>query len=128
VRYDRYLRLRIFDGDNPPAPVIRVYVERLKQLIEFLIPDGEDVLLYYGNPNARLPSYDFAAILSHRKPMDIATPATEAWKVNPDYRAPPQPKKPWSDRYPTVLYLVLGSAILAMGLATLRFLMKVREG
>ena len=104
--------------------VVRVYVERLKQRIEFLAPDGGDVFFYAGNPAARIPAYDLAAVLGHRKPMPVAAPAVEGWKMNADYRPA---RIPWTDRYPVVLYLLLGTAIVGMGLATILFLMKVRK-
>ncbi len=127
VRRDRYLRLRIFNGDSPPVHVARVHVERLKQLIKFLDPDGGEVFFYFGNPAARAPSYDLAAVLSHRKPMEVATPTVEPWKVNPDYRPPVPPRKPWTDRYPILLYVLLGTAVVAMGLVAIVFMMKVRR-
>ena len=59
--------------------------------------------------------------------MPETTPAMGEWKINPDYRPPADAVKPWSERYPGVLYGVLGVAILAMGVVTVRFLLKVRD-
>jgi hypothetical protein len=124
-RHDRYLRLRIFNGDNRPVPVLRVYVETLKRVIKFLPPSDGDVLLYYGNPAAQPPAYDFGAILSREGPLPETSPLISEWKINPDYRAPAEPRKPWSERHPAVLYGVLGVAVVGMGAVTVRFLMKV---
>jgi hypothetical protein len=126
-RYERYLRLRIFNGDNRPAPVVRVYVETLQRLLKFLPPSAGDVWLYYGNPSAGPPVYDLAAILRRQAPMPETTPVIGEWKINPDYQPPADAVKPWSERYPGVLYGVLGVAILAMGVVTVRFLLKVRD-
>ena len=127
-RHDRYLRLRIFNGDNRPVPVARVYVETLKRVIKFLPPSAGDVQLYYGNPDAQAPVYDFAAILRRQAPLPETTPLIGEWKRNPDYRPPKGPTKPWSERHPGLLYAVLGVAVVGMGLVTVRFLFKVREG
>jgi len=126
-RHERYLRLRIFNGDNRPVPALRVYVETLKRVFKFLPPSAGDLWLYYGNPNARPPVYDLAAILGRQAPMPETSLVIGEWKVNPDYRPPPGQEKPWSERHPAVLYTVLGLAVVGMGLVTVRFLMKVRD-
>jgi hypothetical protein len=126
-RHDRYLRVRIFNGDNRPVPVLRVYVETLKRLIKFLPASDGDAWLYYGNPAAAPPVYDLAAILSRQAPFPETTPMVGQWQINPDYRAPAEPAKPWSERYPALLYVVLGVAVVGMGLVTIRFLLKVRD-
>ena len=125
-RHNRYLRLRIFNGDNRPVPVVRVYVETLKRLMKFLPSSAGDVELYYGNPDAQPPVYDFAAILSRQAPLPETTPLVGEWKLNPDYRSPTEPLKPWSERHPALLYGVLGAAVVGMGLVTVRFLLRVR--
>jgi hypothetical protein len=125
-RHDRYLRLRIFNGDNRLVPVVRVFVETLKRVMKFLPPSAGDVLLYYGSPDAAPPVYDFAAILSRQAPLPETTPLVGEWKRNPNYRSPTEPVKPWSERHPALLYSVLGAAVVGMGLVTVRFLLKVR--
>jgi Protein of unknown function (DUF3999) len=125
-RHNRYLRLRIFNGDNRPVPVVRVYVETLKRVMKFLPTSAGDIQLYYGNPDAQPPVYDFAAILSRQAPLPETTPLVGEWKLNPDYRSPTEPVKPWSERHPALLYAVLGAAVIGMGLVTVRFLLKVR--
>jgi hypothetical protein len=126
-RHNRYLRLRIFNGDNRPVPVVRVYVETLKRVMKFLPLSAGDVQLYYGNPDAPAPVYDFAAILSRQAPLPETTPLVGEWKRNPDYRSPTEPVKPWSERHPALLYGVLGVAVVGMGLVTVRFLLKVKD-
>jgi hypothetical protein len=126
-RHDRYLRLRIFNGDNRPAPTQRVYVETVKRVFKFLPPSAGDVWLYYGNPDAKPPVYDLAAILTRQAPIPETSPIVGDWALNPDYRPPPGQERPWSERHPALLYGVLGVAVLGMGLVTVRFLLKVRE-
>jgi hypothetical protein len=126
-RHNRYLRLRIFNGDNRPVPVVRVYVETLKRVMKFMPPSAGDVQLYYGSPDASPPVYDFAAILSRQAPLPETTPLVGEWKVNPDYRSPTEPVKPWSERHPALLYGVLGIAVVGMGLVTVRFMLKVKD-
>jgi hypothetical protein len=126
-RHERYLRLRIFNGDNRPVPVTRVFVETPKQVIKFLPPSAGDVALYYGARDAKSPVYDLAAILSRKEPLPETTPIVGEWKINPDYHAPAAPARPWSDRHPVVLYAVLGVAVAGMGMLTILFLIQLRK-
>jgi hypothetical protein len=126
-RHERYLRLRIFNGDNRPVPVPRVYVETLKRVFKFLPASAGDLWLYYGNPDARPPVYDLAAVLGRQAPIPETTLVIGEWKTNPDYKPPPGQEKPWSEQHPAALYTVLGLAVVGMGLVTVRFLSKVRN-
>ena len=82
--------------------------------------------MYYGNPSAKAPVYDLAAILRRQSPALETTPLVGEWQLNPDYRPPAAPAKPWSERNPALLYGVLAAAIVVMGVVTVRFLIKVR--
>ncbi len=126
-RYERYLRLRIFNGDNQPVPVMRVYVETPKQVMKFLPPSVGDISIYYGNPGASAPFYDLAAILVRQAPIPETQPIIGEWGTNPAYRAPAAAAKPWSDRHPALLYGVLAVAVICMGLLTVLFFIQVRS-
>ncbi|MEO7651751.1 MAG: DUF3999 family protein [Bryobacteraceae bacterium] len=124
-RHARYLRLRILNGDNLPVPVTRVFVEAVRRVIQFPPPPSNECWLYYGNPSARPPKYDLAQILDVRLPQRESTPSMGEWQNNPEYRPPVPPVKPWSERYPGLLYAILGVAVVGMGVTTVRFLLKV---
>lgn len=127
-RHERYLRLRIFNGDDKPIPVKRVVIEATVRLLKFSLAAGAGpYYLLAGNPDAKAPSYDLPAVLAREapKPEVLATLLTPA--DNPAYRPPPPPVRPWSERYPQLLYGTLAVAILAMGYVTVRFLLKVKS-
>ena len=127
-RHDRYLRLRIFNGDDRPIPVKNVMVESTVRLLKFALESGaENILLLTGNPDAKAPSYDFAAVVAREAPQPEVTATMLASSTNPDYRTPPPPVKPWSERYPQLLYATLALAIVGMGYVTIRFLLKVKN-
>jgi hypothetical protein len=128
-QWDRYMRLRIFNGDDRPIPVERVMFETVGRRVKFLPAAAGEYALYYGNPKARTPFYDLGAVLARNKEAEEIVLAPGPEQPNASYRPPPAPVKPWSDRYPAVLYTTLAAAILAMGYVTVQFLMKVkREG
>ena len=121
-RHDRYLRLRIFNGDDRPPPVPLVYIEDWKRTLKFLPTSDGDFYIYYGNPAARHPVYDLGAVLSRQPAPPEAIAVVGEWRINPGYRPGGVPPKPWSDRHPALLYSALALAIVVMGLVTARFL------
>jgi hypothetical protein len=127
-RHERYLRLRIFNGDDKPIPVKNVVIEATVRLLKFALASGAGPFsLFTGNPDAKAPAYDFAAILVREAPQPEVLAALLAPAANPGYRPPPPPVKPWSERYPQLLYGTLAVAILVMGYVTVRFLLKVKN-
>lgn len=125
-RHDRYLRLRIFNGDDKPIPVKSVVLENAVRLVKFRLAGVGTYHLLTGNPDAKPPAYDFAAVIARETPQPEIQAVLQAPSINRDYRPPPPPVKPWSERYPQVLYGVLVMAILVMGYVTIRFMLKVR--
>ncbi|HEY1203639.1 MAG: DUF3999 family protein [Bryobacteraceae bacterium] len=126
-QWDRYLRLRIFNGDDRPVPFPRAVFETIERRVKFLPGGAGQVALYYGNPEAREPSYDLGAILARRAEAAEIVLGAGAERRNGAYRPPAPPEKPWSDRYPAVLYTVLAAAILGMGYVTVEFLRRVHS-
>ena len=125
-RHDRYLRLRIFNGDDQPVPVNRIVLEDTVRLLKFPLGAGQSYL-FAGNPQAKAPSYDFAAVLAREPAQPEVRAVLLAPSANPGYRPPPPPVKPWSERYPQLLYGTLALAIVVMGYITVRFMLKVKK-
>jgi hypothetical protein len=126
-RHDRYLRLRIFNGDDKPITVKSVVVETTVRLLKFRLAGSGTFRLFTGNPDAKPPAYDFAAVIAREAPQPEVHAVLQAPLSNPGYRPPPPPVKPWSERYPQVLYGTLVIAILVMGYVTIRLLLKVKR-
>jgi len=66
-------------------------------------------------------------VITREAPQPQVHAVLEAPVTNPGYRPPPVPVKPWSERYPQVLYGTLVMAIVVMGYVTIRFLLKVKN-
>ncbi|MBZ5724562.1 MAG: DUF3999 domain-containing protein [Acidobacteriia bacterium] len=126
-QHERYLRLRIFNGDDRPVPVRSVVVEAVERRLKFLPDAAGGYTLYYGNPEAKPPAYDLGSILARRAPAPEIQLAAGPEEPNPVYRPPPPPRQPWSERHPELLYGTLAAAVLGMGYITVRFLIGARE-
>jgi hypothetical protein len=122
----RYLRLRIYNRDDQPIQIGKISLEGIVSEVKFLAPAQGPYWLYYGNPSAaRLPEYDLSAVLARRSFRESSSLLAPA-EPNPAYHPPPAPRKPWSEEHPAILYTVLGGAVLALGIATLRFMARLR--
>lgn len=126
-QHDRYVRLRIFNGDDRPVAIRDVIFEAVERRVKFLPDAAGEYALYYGNPKAKAPAYDLGTILAARAPVPEIVLTAAAEQSNPAYRPPPPPVKPWSERYPGLLYGTLAAAILGMGYLTVRLLMSVKR-
>jgi hypothetical protein len=77
---------------------------------------GQDVTrlkLYYGNPRAESPRYDFARNLPTTLEPAPARLTLAERRENPDYRPAPLP---FTERWPWAIYVILGAVSLALGL------------
>jgi hypothetical protein len=124
--YRRYLRIHIYNRDDQPLQISRIQLEGLVRFIKFAASDAGNYWLYYGNSKVQAPVYDLPDLLSRREHVTETRWVLNSAEVNPAYRAPPAPRKPWSEQHPAILYTVLGGAVLALGIATLRFMMRLR--
>lgn len=122
--WDRYLRLRIHNGDNPPILLKRLALRACRREFVFATNAPGRYWIYYGNPAAKQPSYDFARVISAAaKPEEASLGAQEQ---NPVYVPPEPPLRPWTDRHPAMLYTILSAAILGLGYGSVKFLLSLR--
>lgn len=109
------LRLVVTDYSNPPLALRAVNYRAPAREVVFAPPAGPAgaLRLYYGNPKAEPPRYDFARNLPARlePPPTRLTPGPR--RENPAYR--PEPK-PLTERWPWLIYVVLGGVSLALAL------------
>jgi len=123
-QWERYLRLRVHNGDSAPLISRRFSFSAYRRLLKFPASTPGQYWIYYANPSAKRPSYDLAQVMPAG--TQVADAALGGEEENPAYRPPAEPQKPWTDRHPNVLYAVLGIAVLVMGFVAVRFLMEVR--
>jgi Protein of unknown function (DUF3999) len=122
----RYLRLHIYNRDDQPLQIGPVTLEGVLGGIKFLARERGEYWLYYGNSDEHaLPQYDLSTVIAHKSFTEISW-TLGPQETNPAYRPPLPPKKPWSEQHPAILYTVLGGAVLALGVATLRFASRLR--
>ena len=111
----RELRLSVVDANNPPLTITSVrYQAPARQVIFAKSEEIEwPVRVYFGNPGAQDPAYDFRKTVSPRvepAPVRLEVGGGEPLR-NSVYQAPPVP---WSERHPWLVYVVLGIASVVL--------------
>jgi Protein of unknown function (DUF3999) len=109
----RRLRLIIVDQRNPPLTVKLVKATAAARQMIFDRPADATSpwRLYYGNPNAPNPGYDYARRLPDRFETDPPTAQPGAVAANPTYKPP---RIPLTERSPAVTYGVFGIVALIL--------------
>jgi hypothetical protein len=123
-RQDRYLRLRVHNGDNNPLAVTKVQLQAPARIIKFVPDESGDYALVYGNPNATPPDYDLIMLLD---PVQAATRIhvmAGAELANQNY-AGPASGKPWTEHYRSAFYGFLTAAVAVMVFLTVRLIRQV---
>jgi hypothetical protein len=119
-QYARRLKLTVTDDRNAPLAIASIdALSAARQLILELSASAPSPLrLYYGNPKAMAPRYDFATRLPAGAVEISRLLSAGAERANPIYA--PEPK-PFTERAPWLAYAVLAAACLALA----AFLVKI---
>lgn len=123
--HQQWLRLRIYNRDDKPLIVKSATLSAIRTRLKFKPASGAAYALYYGNADARGPSYDLRDLLAREAPAPEAAISSGQEETNSAFREKPPPTKPWSEQHPGILYVTLAVAVLGMGTVTVRFLKKV---
>jgi hypothetical protein len=114
--FARRLRLVVTDFSNPPLTVTGARSVIAARQVVFELPRDKQyalpLRLYFGNPQATPPNYDFARTLPARAPQEPAQVSLSGQvERNPAYQPPPLPL---SEQWPWLIYVVLGAASLVL--------------
>lgn len=110
----RSFRLLVTDYRNPSLNLTSVRYTAPVRRVVFARPDLQEppYRLYFGNPKAANPQYDFARNLPELlEPTPARGELVPPALKNPDYKPLP---KPWTERWPWLVYVVLALACLVL--------------
>jgi len=112
-RFGRRLKLTVVDDRNPPLPIGGITAMGAARQVIFEGARASDgpVRVYYGNLKALAPHYDLGARIPANPAGTPLRQALSPQRANPIYR--PEPK-PFSERSPWLIYVVLAAASLAL--------------
>ena len=122
--FGRYVRVCIANGDDPPLAIADVTVSGRPRYVFFPFQEGRRYRLFYGNPQARPPQYDYAEVFRHIDRRAAIEARLAEPRRNPRFIATKTapPPHPWVVRNQWVLYVVLAVAVVGLALVALRAL------
>ena len=116
---ERYWRVEIVNGNDPPLSGARPELRGVPRRIRFLAQPGRAYRVLYGNLASKAPQYDVAHLFAALPPKPVYAVATLG---NEDVNAAYADPRPFTERHPVVLWVVLGIAIVILGFSALRAL------
>ena len=110
----------IENGDDQPLPIAAVRLEMRQRKICFEAPrvGGASLALFYGDSRLAAPQYDYARLFVASRAALVAELGPEV--LNPNYRTPAAPLRPFADRHPELLWIALIIVICALGVVALK--------
>jgi hypothetical protein len=121
----RFLRVRLFHGDDNPLDVRRITATCVEREVTIQPKSAAERWLYYGRPDATAPQYDLGVVLERAVSSVPARASLGVQQANPAYES--TSSKPWTERHPTVIYTVLGLAVLGLIVVALRLLAQFQD-
>ena len=82
----RFLRVRIYNGDDPPLKLREIRAEGVVRSLLFAGAAGKQYRLYYGDPHAAQPRYDLAHFLPRLEEAHVSAASLGGEEPNSQYR------------------------------------------
>lgn len=120
----RYLRLVIHDEDSPPLTIESVNVWGVWRRLVFATEPQQSYKLYYGNAEARKPSYDIEHIFPYLITKELPEATIGSQAANPLFE---EEKPPVSERFPWLFPVVIAIAAIIVALLLLVIFRRVRK-
>ncbi len=115
-------RLCVFQGDDEAVVLESVKLSGVDREVFFRSEGAGSYWLYSGAGGARAPEYDLARTAGAEFWGSAQAGKLGAREANPGYRPAPEPVTPWTERFPGLLYGVMGVAVVGIGWMALRLL------
>lgn len=112
----RFIRAIVFNEDNQPLTFGTTATFRsVVRNIIFQVEPNVGYSLYYGNPSASAPRYDFSRIFQYIESENIPQATFRGEELNTSYVAPAGPVVPFTEKYPYLLNTALVALVLIIG-------------
>jgi len=120
----RFLRVTVVNENDAPLSSVRVSVFGIPRKLLFRQDSGRQYRVLYGNDRAPAPKYDIHLYLEN-KPADglLRVLGLGPEELTSNYLDP----RPFTERHPALLLIVLAIAVLLLGYAALRALRTAPE-
>jgi hypothetical protein len=123
-RSERKIRVVVQNGDDKPLPVQQVAALSIERRLYFDPAGKTGLQLYYGDKKLTPPSYDYAKFFQPSAQPAIAELGIAG--ANSQFTGRPD-ERPWSERHPYVLWLVMLIAVAILAWVAVRGLVGEKQ-
>lgn len=123
----RFLRLTIFNEDNPPLDVGSATAFGVLRKLVFAAEPQQTYRLYYGNDLARPPSYELERIFPYLVTENLPQAGLGPHSANPNFAEPQKPSEAFTERYPWLLPIIVAVAALFIGIFLTSLIRQLRR-
>lgn len=116
--FARFWRVDIVNGNDRPLADVHLEIRGLERRVTFRAEPGSTYRLLYGNDRALPAQYDFARIFDPSDKRVLPQAQLGSEEPTSNYADP----RPYTERHPNLLWLVVGVAVALLGYAALRAL------
>ncbi len=120
----RYLRLIIHDEDSPPLNIQDLDVWGLRHRLVFSADPRRSYQLYYGNVEARQPSYDIEKVFPYLVTEELPEAKLGVQVANSHFV---EKKPPLSERFPWLFPTVIAVAVVSIALLLVGIVRQARR-
>ena len=110
----RFISITVRHEDNPPFDIESVRVHGIQRTLVFSADPDRSYGLYYGNTEARSPSYDIGRVLPYLETDPLPEARLGEQAANPRFAAELPAPEPLSERLPWLLPSVVGLAAVVV--------------
>ena len=123
----QYYRVSVLDEDNPPLESLTGSFYGPSHSLMFQPQPGANYALFYGNAEARTPSYELEHLLPYLITENLPSARLGAQTLNPTFRLSPLASEPFTERYPWLLPIALAVGGLFIGFFLTRLWVEVKK-
>lgn len=121
---DRYLKLFIYNQDDPPLKIEDISIKGNQRFIYFPVKKDKKYSLFYGNSDSKRPVYEFERLLPFMKSEKSIITDLKREQVNPDFSKVKKVIK--GDEKFLILPMVV-FVVIALGFLIIKSLKRINE-
>jgi hypothetical protein len=108
------IKIVIRNLDSPPLKIQDVSAHSYQKTVVFKIEGRDNYFLFWGNPNAKPPTYDISGHVSRQNIDSVRIFTLEDVRNNPEYVGSDE-ALPFTERYKYLLYILVALVIAGLG-------------
>jgi hypothetical protein len=121
---NRYLKLIIYNQDDSPLKIDDISIKSTRRIIYFPVEKNEIYYLFYGNPDARSPIYEFEKILPFMESEKRVLLNLGKENLNEDFS---RVKEVLVKEEPFLIWIMIVFVVLALGYLIVKSLKGINE-